>query len=129
VRVFDITRDAGDPAVTMGEMARDRHRRYLNGGGIDTGPNAFEDTAAIVELSDLVITCDTSIGHLGAALGKPVWLALSFQSECRWGIGTDRTPLYPLHRLFRQPAPGDWEHVLHAMKVALADMARQRIGA
>ncbi|HBJ39004.1 MAG TPA: flagellar protein FlbA, partial [Planctomycetaceae bacterium] len=41
---------------------------------IDSSSGAFLDTAAIIRNLDLVITVDTSTGHLAAALGKPVWV-------------------------------------------------------
>ena len=34
----------------------------------------FEDTAALIEQLDLVISVDTSTAHLAGALGKPVWI-------------------------------------------------------
>ena len=40
--------------------------------GLDTGPDAFLDTAAVIECLDLVITCDTAVAHLAGALGRPL---------------------------------------------------------
>ncbi len=34
----------------------------------------FHDLAPLIENLDLVISVDTSVAHLAAALGKPVWL-------------------------------------------------------
>src|SRR5207244_1811245 len=45
------------------------------GDAVDAGGDAFVDTAAILMNLDLVITSDTSIPHVGGALGAPVWLA------------------------------------------------------
>ena len=36
----------------------------------------FSDTAALLDLMDLVITIDTSVAHLAGAMGKPVWMLL-----------------------------------------------------
>ncbi len=33
---------------------------------------------------DLLITCDTSLGHLAGALGVPVWVALPAYTDWRW---------------------------------------------
>jgi hypothetical protein len=37
----------------------------------------FSDTAALIDLMDLVITIDTSVAHLAGAMGKPEPVALS----------------------------------------------------
>ena len=63
------------------------------------------------ELTDLVITVDTSIGHLAATMGKPVWILLSFNGDWRWMLDRDDSPWYPTFRLLRQEAPGDWHGI------------------
>jgi ADP-heptose:LPS heptosyltransferase len=73
---------------------------------------AFEDAAALVSLLDLVISSDTSMVHLAGALGKPVWILLPFVPDWRWLLDRDDSPWYPTARLFRQPGPGDWMHVV-----------------
>lgn len=80
---------------------------------------SFLDTAAVIQLTDLVITSDTSIAHLAGALGQPVWLALKHVPEWRWMLGRDDSPWYPTMRLFRQPRPGDWPAVFESMRAAL----------
>jgi tetratricopeptide (TPR) repeat protein len=75
----------------------------------------FSDTAAVIANLDLVITPDTSVAHLSAALGKPTWVMLPFVAEWRWGIGRDVSPWYPSIRLFRQKSAGDWAGVVAEM--------------
>ena len=72
----------------------------------------FSDTAALVEQLDLVITIDTSVAHLAGALGKQAWLLVPFAPDWRWGAERSDCPWYPTMRLFRQPAPADWESVV-----------------
>ena len=72
----------------------------------------FAETAAVVELLDLVITVDTSVAHLAGALGKPVWILLPFRADWRWLRGRPDSPWYPSARLFRQPARQDWGSVV-----------------
>jgi hypothetical protein len=86
----------------------------------DTGAADFEATAEIVRGLERVITVDTSIAHMAAAMGKPVWLLLSAQDCCwRWQSGRPDSPWYPSMRLFRQTRPGDWRPVLEAVRDAL----------
>jgi tetratricopeptide (TPR) repeat protein len=82
---------------------------------LDTGPDAFVDTAALMKNLDVVITSDTSIAHLAGALGVPVWVALHFTPDWRWMIERSDSPWYPSMRLFRQPAPGNWQAVIEEL--------------
>ena len=72
----------------------------------------FADTAALIANLDLVISVDTAIAHLAAALGKPVWLLDRFDPCWRWLVGRRDSPWYPTLRLYRQPQPGDWDSVM-----------------
>jgi tetratricopeptide (TPR) repeat protein len=72
----------------------------------------FADTAALIANLDLVISVDTAVAHLAAALGKPVWLLDRFDACWRWFTGRRDSPWYPSLRLYRQPQPGDWDSVL-----------------
>jgi len=80
----------------------------------------FADTAALVELMDVVIAVDTSVAHLAAALGKPVWLMLPNVADWRWLTERTDSPWYPSVRLFRQSARGDWDGVIAALARELA---------
>jgi hypothetical protein len=72
----------------------------------------FADTAAVISLLDLVVTVDTSVAHLAAAMGKPVWIMLPFRPDWRWLLDRADSPWYPTVRLFRQPSPADWDSVV-----------------
>jgi hypothetical protein len=85
----------------------------------DQGPDAFLDSAAIMENCDLVISCDTALAHLAGALGRPTWIALKYVPEWRWFLGRSDTPWYSNTRLFRQPEPGDWAGAFRAMEAEL----------
>jgi tetratricopeptide (TPR) repeat protein len=81
------------------------------GPGFDAGPDTFLDAAAVIEVVDLVITCDTSIAHLGGALGKPTWVVLKQVPDWRWMLQREDSPWYPSLRLFRQSTDGVWSDV------------------
>jgi len=72
----------------------------------------FADTAALIETLDLVISVDTSVVHLAAALGKPVWVLERFDSCWRWLNGRRDSPWYPSVRLYRQALAGEWGPVI-----------------
>ncbi|HEX2940005.1 MAG TPA: tetratricopeptide repeat protein, partial [Rhodopila sp.] len=96
--------------------------------GLDAGPDAFLDTAAVMTVMDLVISSDTSIAHLAGALGRPVWVALRQVPDWRWMLGRADTPWYPSMRLFRQPQDGAWGPVFDAMVEALRTMPPRPAG-
>ena len=79
----------------------------------------FSDTAALVDLLDLVITIDTSTAHLAGALGKPVWVLLPYNADWRWLLDRNDSPWYPSIRLFRQREIGNWNHVVEDVKTEL----------
>jgi ADP-heptose:LPS heptosyltransferase len=72
---------------------------------------------------DLVITVDTSVGHMAGALAKPVWSLMPFVPEYRWMRDREDTPWYPTMRLFRQPRRGDWAAVIDRVAEELAARA------
>ncbi len=79
----------------------------------------FEDTAALIENLDLVISVDTAVGHLSGALGKQTWIMLPKASDWRWLLDRSDSPWYPTVRLFRQPVPGAWDQVIEEVGMAL----------
>jgi Flp pilus assembly protein TadD len=72
----------------------------------------FAATAALIANLDLVISVDTAVAHLAAALGKPVWLLDRFDACWRWLADRRDSPWYPGLRIYRQPRPGEWESVV-----------------
>jgi hypothetical protein len=81
--------------------------------------NDFADTGALIEQLDLVITVDTAVAHLAAALGKPVWVLVPWVSCWRWLEGRTDSPWYASVKLFRQIERGNWDTVLGAVTEAL----------
>lgn len=88
--------------------------------------NDFADTAALIELMDLVVTVDTSVAHVAGAMGKPLWILLPFNPhDWRWMLDREDSIWYPTARVFRQPADGDWSSVVSRVNGEL----KRRFGA
>jgi tetratricopeptide (TPR) repeat protein len=93
------------------------------GDNFDAGPDAFLDTAAVMQHLDLVVAPNTAIAHLAGALARPVHIALDFNSDWRWLLDRTDSPWYPTAKLFRQRTRGDWDGVFSA----IADDVRSRL--
>jgi hypothetical protein len=82
------------------------------------------ETAALIENLDLVITVDTAVAHLSAALGVPTWMLSRYDGCWRWGTNDQKTsPWYPDMRIFRQPTWGDWDGVMKDVAEELEELA------
>jgi len=60
----------------------------------------------------LIISVDTAVAHLAAAMGKKVWLLDRFDACWRWLTDRRDSPWYPSLCIYRQRRPGDWESVV-----------------
>ena len=113
----DIPLDALKPLLVQPNLhfVSLQHNLRLRGGSV-SDPLAcggdFADTAAIVANLDLVVSVDTSVAHLAGAMGNRVILLNRYESEWRWGRGTDHCPWYPTMQILTQPTPGDWASVV-----------------
>ena len=84
----------------------------------------FTDTAALCDCLDLIISVDTSVAHLSAALGRKTWMLLPFNSDWRWLLNRNDTPWYPSMTLYRQTQAGGWSEVLTRLRKDLEARAR-----
>ena len=70
----------------------------------------WDDTAGLVHHLDVVISVDTSVGHLAGSLGRPWWLPLNlFGQDWRYLLKREDSPWYASCRIFRQPSIGNWD--------------------
>jgi ADP-heptose:LPS heptosyltransferase len=86
----------------------------------------WDDTAAIVQNLDLVITVDTSIAHLAGALGKPTWVMMHTEGSWHWMTKRLDSPWYPTARLFRQDRPHQWNGVVAQVASELSELSKQK---
>lgn len=80
----------------------------------------FHQTAGLVENLDLILSVDTAVAHLAAAMGKPTWILLAARPDWRWLLDREDSPWYPSARLFRQRRLGEWTECIQRVAAALA---------
>lgn len=73
----------------------------------------FDDTAALIEALDLVISVDTSVVHVAGGLGKKVFMLNRYDTCWRWLRSGDTTKWYPSMTIIRQEKAGEWGSVVH----------------
>src|SRR5208282_1765527 len=78
----------------------------------------WDDTAALVECLDVVISVETALSHLAGAMGKPVMLAMHCNGS--WHYMADRpgpwqhkNPWYPNTTVYRQKQNWQWNDVMN----------------
>lgn len=79
----------------------------------------YDETAALVDGLDLVISVCTSVIHLTGALGREARVMVPFAPEWRYGLEADRMPWYPGVHLHRQKDPQDWSPVIAEVAAVL----------
>lgn len=68
----------------------------------------WQQTASIIDSLDLLVTVDTSVAHLAAAMGLPAILLLNRPADWRWGQDGNASFLYKSMRIARCNKPDDW---------------------
>ena len=87
----------------------------------------FGDTAAAIDLMDLIVTTDSGVAHLAGCIGKPALNLLQYKPCWIYGMRGEATPSYPTMRLIRQMAPGDWSSVINEMSRLVGTWAEIRM--
>jgi hypothetical protein len=93
----------------------------------DSRVQDFAQTAQIVAGLDLVISVDTAVAHLAGAMGKQAFVLVpGFNLDWRWlrGVGGERTPWYPTHRLFRSDSSGAWNEAVERLVRAVGELTK-----
>ena len=77
----------------------------------------FDDTSAIIDNLDIVISVCTSIVHLSGAMNKKTILLLSKPADWRWGLNEDTSPKwYESVDIIRQNEIRKWDTVINKLK-------------
>jgi tetratricopeptide (TPR) repeat protein len=120
VHLVSLQKGAG--SEQLAEVA-DRFSVTELGTRLDTGGDAFVDTAAVLKSLDLVITINSSLAHVAGALAAPTWIALGRGSfDWRWLLDRNDSPWYPTVRLFHQQKAGDWTEVMERIAAEIAKL-------
>jgi hypothetical protein len=92
---------------------------------VSLGPEIrnFDDTMAVLEAIDVLVSVDTGVVHLAGAMGRPTWVLLPYAPDWRWLIGRSDSPWYPSIRLFRQPTPNAWAPAVEQIVASLRELA------
>lgn len=86
----------------------------------------FLDTAAIIAQLDLVISVDTAVAHLAAAMGKQVWLLSRYDCCWRWRHNQSESVWYPgVVTVFGQQKYRDWSHPIACVTEALGQWVQK----
>jgi tetratricopeptide (TPR) repeat protein len=86
--------------------------------------DSYDDTMAILENLDLLVTVDTSVAHLAGAMGRPAYVLLSRAPDWRWLLDRADTPWYPTLRLFRQTESRTWHDVMASVAAVITSPRR-----
>jgi tetratricopeptide (TPR) repeat protein len=112
----------------VGPRSADCERLKQSGQVTDLSPllTDYNESAAALVQMDLLISVDTSVAHLGGALGLETWVLLPAIADWRWLIGRADSPWYPGMKLFRQTGKGDWSSVAEQVREQLQLRAARR---
>ena len=70
------------------------------------------DTIALLQHMDLVITCESAMGHIAGAANKECWVPYSWLGRDYRASADGKSPIwYPKHRFFQQGPDARWEPV------------------
>lgn len=78
------------------------------------------DTVALLHDLDLVICCESALGHICAAAGRECWIPYSYMgSDYRIGRNGEHMLWTPKHRIFKQGPDQQWGPVFNQIVDAL----------
>lgn len=116
--------------VKLFSLQKDFRKRCMNGKIIDFCENSdhmkvvdmspfmkdWNYTASIINELDLIISVDTAVLHLSAAMGKKTIGLLPKLPDWRWELNYDSTFWYPSLKILRQKNTNQWNDVFEEAK-------------
>jgi tetratricopeptide (TPR) repeat protein len=78
--------------------------------GVELGN--FDKSGGLIENLDAVLSVDTSMAHLAAALGKPVYLLLGNIPDSRWLRDIPSSPWYPTIQIYKRSKQQTWRNLI-----------------
>lgn len=123
---FDLYRVEGIQLYAL-QIDQNRQQLYDAGGmGLiyDLSPSVQTvlDTIALVQDLDLVITCESALGHICGLINKECWIPYAkLGKDYRIGLRGENCFWYPNHRIFNQERAGQWQPVFDEIVQALRE--------
>ena len=102
--------------------------RDAGGGLLEVQPDLrdFGDTAAVMSLLDEIVTVETSVSHLAAALGIDAMVLLARVPDWRYTHLGARARWFPSLSFFSEDHSGDWGPPVTRVRAALAGRLARR---
>ena len=110
--------------LQIGDRAKDLHECGAVSliRDLSTYINDVADTVSILQSLDLVICCESALGHICALADKECWLPYSAMGkDYRIGLSGEKLLWTPKHRIFRQEKDGEWQSVFDDIIAALKE--------
>ncbi len=112
------------PGIKLYSLQKGAHAKQLlrPPAGMDAivnlgdGFRDFYDTACAVASMDAIVTTDTAVANLAAAMGKPTFVLLPYHPDFRWGSSA---PWYPAARCYEQRVRGEWNEPIAKLSADL----------
>lgn len=115
-------------SLQVGDRAKDSQDSGCMGLIRDLSPfiRDVTDTVALLRDLDLVICCESALGHICSAVGKECWIPYSYLGhDYRIGHFAENMLWTPKHRVFKQDTDQKWQPVFDKIVEAL----NERVGA
>lgn len=115
-------------SLQVGERSEDANNAGMGGLVRNLVPYVRDivDTVALMRDLDLIISCESALGHIAAMAGKECWIPYSYLGrDYRLGhTGKDRL-WTPKHRVFRQGQDMRWDKVFARIVEALREKVNE----
>lgn len=115
------------PGVQLYSLQKDERGKEMHEAGAagfirDLTPYISDvaDTVSLLRDLDLVICCESALGHIAALAGRECWIPYSYGGrDYRIGLAGEKLLWTPKHRVFRQRRGEDWSRVFGDIVTAL----------